>query len=419
MRVAHILRKYVPAEWGGTETALQRLTEGLVAQGVQSAVYFPGDAVPPGRDPLTAAGCELHPFRACVPVWGLSDSARRQMLSVGGNLLSFDLPWQLARDRKLDVIHSHVLGRLGGVAGTIARRRNLPLVITIHGGVFDMPAGLRENLTATTQHRGLEWGRLFGWWWRARHLLAEADAILTCNTREAELLREQYPRQRVVVQPHGVNTAVFRPDHRAAALEAFPGIRDREVLLIMARVDPVKNQQWIVRQMPRVIARHPRALLVLAGACTHAEYGAAVAKDIRELGLEKHVLLTGGLTPGRPATVGLMQSALVGILPSVSETFGLVVLESWAAGAAALASRTTGATALIRDGGNGGLFDLANPDEFHARLDRMLTDRAWREQLAAAGRRDAAHYDTGALAGRVRTLYAQLCDEKSALRHSA
>ena len=419
MRVAHILRKYVPAEWGGTETALQRLTEGLAAQGVTSAVYFPGEAIPPAGDPLRAAGCEMHPYHACVPVWGLPEAARRQMLAVGGNLLSFDLPRQLARDRDLDVIHSHVLGRIGGIAGTIARRRHLPFVVTVHGGVLDMPAGLKQSLDAGTNHRGLEWGRLFGWWWRARHLLSEADAILTCNAREAELLREQHPRQRIVVQPHGINTALFRQDQQVAARVAFPQIRNRDVMLIMARIDPVKNQQWVVRQMPRVVARHPRALLVLAGACTNAEYGAAVARDIKELGLEKHVLLTGGLAPGLPATIGLMQSAHVAILPSVSETFGLVVLESWAAGAAALASRTTGAMALVRDGENGGLFDLARPDEFHERLDRLLTDPEGRHRLAAAGRHAAAGYDTAALARRVQILYAQLCDEKSALRQSA
>lgn len=419
MRVAHILRKYVPAEWGGTETALQRLTEGLTAQGVTSAVYFPGTAVPVAGDPLTAAGCELHPYRACVPVWGLPESTRQQMLAVGGNILSFDLPWMLSRDREVDVIHSHVLGRIGGIAGTVARRRNLPLVISIHGGVLDMPAGLRQNLSATTNHRGLEWGRLFGWWWRARHLLNEADAILTCNTREAELLRAQYPNQRIVVQPHGVNTAQFRPDHRAAALAAFPTLRDRTVLLMMGRIDPVKNQRWVVEQMPHVVARHPGVLLVLAGACTHAEYGVELKADIERLGLSNHVLLTGGLPPGAPRTLGLMQLARVAILASVSETFGLVVLESWAAGAAALASKTTGATALVRDGQNGGLFDLAHPAEFHERLDRLLTDDAWQARLVEAGHRGAAEYDTVALARRIQLLYAQLCDDKHALRHSA
>jgi starch synthase len=419
MRVAHILRKYVPAEWGGTETALQRLTEGLTAQGVTSAVYYPGTAAPVAGDPLTAAGCELHPYRACVPVWGLPEATRKQMLAVGGNILSFDLPWLLARDRELDVVHSHVLGRIGGIAGTIARRRNLPLVISIHGGVLDMPAGLRDSLQANANHRGLEWGRLFGWWWRARHLLNEADAILTCNTREAELLREQYPRQRVVVQPHGVNTTQFRPDYREAALAAFPALKDRPVLLMMGRIDPVKNQRWVVEQMPRIVARHPRALLVLAGSCTHLEYGAELQRAIERLGLADHVLLTGGLPPGAPRTIGLMQSARVGILASVSETFGLVVLESWAAGAAALASKTTGATALVRDGRNGGLFDLARPDEFHERLDRLLTDDPWHAGLVEAGRRSAADYDTTALARRIQILYAQLCDEKHALRHSA
>ncbi len=418
MRIAHILRKYVPAEWGGTETALQRLAEGLAAQDVTSAVYFPAAAASAGPDPLCDAGCEMHPFHACVPIWGLSPVARRQMLAVGGNLLSFDLPWMLARDQAVDVVHSHVLGRIGGIAGTVARRRHLPFVVTVHGGVLDLPPGLKADLNSSA-HGGLEWGRLFGWWWRARHVLAEADAILTCNQREAALLQEQHPRQRVVVQPHGVNTRYFRTDQRDAARKAFPLIQGRDVLLALARIDPVKNQLWVVRQLPRIVARHPRALLVLAGACTNADYGVELHREIRQLGLSEHVLLTGGLSPGTPEVAGLLQEARVALLPSVSETFGLVVLESWAAGASVLASRTTGALALVRDGENGSLFDLAQPEEFHAKLDRLLREPVWRARLAAAGARGADGYDTAVLARRVKDLYATLCDEKNALRDSA
>ena len=39
MRIVHLLRKYDPAEWGGTETAIQQLTAGLADQGVESVVY--------------------------------------------------------------------------------------------------------------------------------------------------------------------------------------------------------------------------------------------------------------------------------------------------------------------------------------------------------------------------------------------
>jgi starch synthase len=418
MKTAHILRKYVPAEWGGTETALQGLTEGLASHGVDSVVYYP-DAGRPESDPLAAVGCKMRPFRAHLPVLGLSPDTRREMLAVGGNLLSFDLPWMLARERDLTVIHSHVLGRLGGIAGTIARRRNLPFVITIHGGVLAVPTAIKQKFNNNAARGGFEWGQVFGWWWRARHVLAEADAILTCNAREAELLRERHPGQLVVVQHHGVNTSFYRTDYRDVARMAFPAIKDREVLLSVGRIDPVKNQLWMVQQMPAVITRHPRTLLVLAGSCTNAEYGVEVQREIRRLGLSAHVLLTGGLPPGDPRLAGLMQEARVGLLTSLTETFGLVILEAWAAGLPILASRSSGSVELIQDGKNGGLFELDQPVDFHAKLDHLLRDQAHRSRLAQAGGRLADQYDTAVMAGRVQKLYAQLSEEKHALRHSA
>src|SRR5687767_12959937 len=122
MYVAHLLRKYNPAEWGGTETVIQQLFDGLRRHGVESVVYCPAIGHTRVRDPLAEAGCEVKRFRACVPIFGISLEQRRQMVAVGGNLLSFDLLRMLWAERKFSVIHSHTLGRIGGVGLTIARR---------------------------------------------------------------------------------------------------------------------------------------------------------------------------------------------------------------------------------------------------------------------------------------------------------
>src|SRR6185503_12947829 len=140
MRVAHILRKYNPAEWGGTEAAIERLFEGLHPT-VTPVIYCPklqkNGAVNDARDPLAERGYEIKRFRACVPVWGISKTERAQMISVGGNILSFDLIAALWRE-PVSIIHSHALGRLGGIALTVAKRRKLPFVVTIHGGYLDL-----------------------------------------------------------------------------------------------------------------------------------------------------------------------------------------------------------------------------------------------------------------------------------------
>lgn len=418
MRAAHILRKYVPAEWGGTETALQGLTSGLAAHGVTSVVYHPrtGGTDP---DPLAAAGCEMRPYRAHLPILNLPPAERQRMLAVGGNLVSFELPRLLAREPGLTVINSHALGRLGGVACTIARRRNIPFVVTIHGGVLAVPEPLKQQFNQRPHPGSFEWGQLFGWWWRARHVLEEADAIITCNAREAEMLRERYPDRLIVTQPHGVNTRIYQTDQRDQARAAFPTIAGHSLLLSVARIDPVKNQAWLVRQMPSILARHPATMLVLVGACTNADYGAGLHREIRQLGLEGRVLLTGGLPPRDPRLTGLMQLASAAILPSLNETFGLVIVEAWAAGLPMLANRSAGSLELLRDGENGFLFNAETPGGFHEQLDRALLDPACRARLIAAGHDSASRFDTVTMAGQVKQLYARLTGEKNALRHSA
>ena len=442
MRIAHLLRKYNPAEWGGTETVIQQLFESLRRQSVESIVYCPRlEEEPAGanghpargpngangapsngprvRDPLAEAGCLVRRFNACVPVWGLSDEQRRQILSVGGNLMSFDLLHSLWTTPRLSVIHSHALGRVGGIGLSVARWRKIPFVVTVHGGVYDLPEALRRAFESNSQ-KGLEWGKLFGLLLRSRRVLEEADAIITCNPREAELIRQRHPDRRVLVQPHGVRAELYATDHREAAREAFPAVRGRDVLFSLGRIDAVKNQGWVVEQMPALRQRQPNALLVLAGACTDEVYGRQLESRIDELGLRQHVLLTGKLPPADPRLVGLMQLARLAILQSISETFGLVILEAWAAGTPAISSRTSGASALIEHGKTGWLFDLDRPQGFHEAVDAVLANPASLAAVTGAAReRVTAEYDAQVLAARIKNLYASLKEERHAISHSA
>jgi glycosyltransferase involved in cell wall biosynthesis len=340
------------------------------------------------------------------------------MVRIGGNLLSFQLMAKLWREPGLKLIHAHTLGRLGGIAFTLARTRGLPFVVTIHGGVLDLPVALQEEFGRSST-AGVEWGKLFGLIFRSRRLLREADAIVTCNATEAELLRRQYPSRRTVVQPHGIPADLYRTEHRETVKATFPQLKGREVLLCVGRIDPVKNQGWLLEQLPEVLRRHPSAVLVLAGPCTDPVYGESLRHRIQTLGLEERVLLTGGLPPQGPELLGLFQTARTLLLPSVSETFGLVLVEAWAAGTPVLASRTSGACALVKPGHNGWLFSLDEPTEFHRGLDEILREPALASRFVANARPIVQAHDQSAVAGRMKALYEELIEEKETLRRPA
>lgn len=419
MRVAHLLRKYDPSEWGGTESVMLQLTTELAGRGVESVVYAPrissGGAAP---GPLEAAGCTVRRFRACVPIWGISSERRRQMVAVGGNMVSFGLAGSLWAEKGIDVIHSHALGRLGAIGRLVARARRIPFVISIHGGAYDVPAELRQELRRPAAG-GWDWGRSLGLILRARHLMDQADAIITLNAREAALVRERHPGRRVLVEPHGIRTALFAQECRPAALAAFPGLRGRPVLLVLGRIDPTKNQGWLIAQAGELARRHPKALMVFAGPFTDREYAHALQERIAGAGLQGSIMIVGSLPSGDPRLIGLLQEARAVILPSVSETFGIVILEAWSAGTPVISSRTSGATALVDDGVNGLLFDLAMPATFHAAVDRVLARPDLAAQWGEAGRaKAAAEYDSSVSADRMRGLYVELMEGKDALRHS-
>jgi glycosyltransferase involved in cell wall biosynthesis len=137
-----------------------------------------------------------------------------------------------------------------------------------------------------------------------------------------------------------------------------------------------------------------------------------IQQRIEQLGLQDHVLLTGILPPNAPRVIGLFQSAQALLLPSLSETFGLVILEAWAAGTPVISARASGPAALIQNGYNGWLFDLEDPQSFHSALERTLADPALAKQMANRGTRLTEEYSLATLAARLRGIYQELIKER-------
>jgi glycosyltransferase involved in cell wall biosynthesis len=412
MRVINLLRKLDLNQWGGTETAIQRLCDGLRYHDVDPVIYCPRLDQPPHDEELERIGCDIKRFRAFVPVLGLSPEQKRQMVSLGGNLMSFDLITSLWNEENVDIIHSHALGRIGGIGLTVARKRKIPFVVSVHGGVFDLPEHVKKSFTETSSS-GWEWGKLFGLLFQSHRLFGDADAIITCNQKEASLLQEKYPAKRVAVQSHGVPFNLYEKDHRDEVRQAYPQIIGREALVSVGRIDSIKNQAWLVEQAPAIFSRHPNAVMVLAGSCTEEAYGIALNKKIQELGLADRVILTGGLPPNDPRLIGLMQESAALLLPSVSETFGLVILEGWAAGATPISSRTSGAKALVKQGENGFLFDLDRPETFHAAVDALLADKPRSRAMAQIGHEEVRrNFSVHAVAGKMKALYQELIEQR-------
>jgi starch synthase len=208
------LRKLDRAEWGGTETALERLLEGLRENDVEAVVYSPEAAARrrPSEPP------EIHRFHAFIPILGLTPQRRRQLV-LPSAAISCRSIWSRCCGRNVTPPSSTRTpwGASAALPGWWPNLRHIPFVVSIHGGVMDLPRKIREEFNEPIRG-GWDWGKLFGWLFGSRHLFRDADCIITCNGTEAALLGEEaIPANAFSSNPMACRWRFYQQNQRPAA----------------------------------------------------------------------------------------------------------------------------------------------------------------------------------------------------------
>lgn len=387
MRVIQVPRRFVRSDWGGTETVILETCRSLLALGHHTEIYCPRALST--RDHEVIGGISVTRFGYLYPYLGLSEAARAQMDRKGGNLFSFPLMRGLRRFPQLDLIHLHTGKRLGAIGRYVAAQRKLPYVISLHGGVYDVPAGEAQTWTAPAGGT-FEWGKVLGWWVGARRVLDDAAAIICVGRKELNEAQKRHPNQTVVHLPNGVDARRFAGGD-GGGFRLRRGIpADAFVILIVGRIDPQKNQLLAVRLLAELRRSQPNAHLVLIGPVTNADYDAALSKEIAALDLDGNVTLIRGLETSDPDLVNAYHAADLFLLPSVHEPFGIVILEAWAAGLPVVASNVGGVPSFVSDGENGCLFPSGDLAALLATVRDLIANPDRRCTLAGSGRKKAA-----------------------------
>ncbi len=417
-RIIHVPRRFVADEWGGTETVVLEISRQQKAAGFDPRIIT-SMALSSERHSVIG-GIPVDRFPHSYPFLGLSPADIAAMDKKGGNLLSLGLLRALMKEPGVRIFHAHALKRLGGMVRTAARRRKLPYVVSLHGGIFDVPAAELSDLTKPIQGK-FEWGRIFGALFGARRVLDDADHVICVGQSEADMAKAQLPHDRVSYLPNGVDSARFTrgEGQRFRAAHNIPA--DAFLALGISRIDSQKNQLTLLEAFARFHRDTPHSRLVLIGPETQPAYAQKLRDFIASNALSDAVFLIPGLSNESGLLIDAYHAADAFVLPSRHEPFGIVVLEAWCAGRAVIASRVGGLQALIREGETGLFFDPESSDapaQLAALLANLHADPARRHSLGQAGRAEAlAHYDWSRIGARLETIYQQ-AEESAARRFS-
>ncbi|MBQ7208819.1 MAG: glycosyltransferase family 4 protein [Lentisphaeria bacterium] len=406
LRIAHVVRRFTFDEWGGTETvvwntALNQLKLGMTPEILAtSALSRPGEEI---REEI-----RIRRFPCFYPYFPMPRETARLLDKKGGNPFVPALFRTLRRER-FDLIHIHCGGRMAVMSALLAHRLRVPCVISLHGGHAAVPPEELRQMMAPTRHKfhyGGIFDRLLGY---RRDAVAEADAVICISREEERRLAASYPGRRIVYLPNGVNVEDFRRKPDCSPREEWHIPSDRRLVLCVSRIDYQKNQQ-ILLELPR---HDPGCHLLLIGPVTAPWYHRQLLERAKEQGIADRVTVIPGLEPGDPRLKAVLHEADVFVLPSLHEPFGIVALESWAAGLPVVAARTGGLKDFIVPERNGLLFDPEDPAALVACCDRLFRDPELGRRLAENALSDVRAFSWEALTGRLLALYGELIRERA------
>ncbi|WP_343628263.1 glycosyltransferase [Roseateles sp.] len=355
-RPLHVLEVVGNGIVGGMERCVERLVAGL-GRGDPSQQRGRGEAADSVDRP---AGFRFTVL--CPSEGAFAERVRAVGAQVGVVAMPEDPPWSsiqmvasLIAAEGVDLVHAH-LPNAHLLAGIAARLAGVPVMTTIHGRQVILP-----DLEV--------------------HRLAGSHLSVVCRQSYYHALGLGADRERLSLDPNGVDVDEFRPGPRPAhGLRETLGIgSDAPLAGFVGRLSPEKAPEVMLRGAAVLRQRLPGAHVVLVG---EGPMKTQLREHIEREGLGSHIHLVGGVDDVRPIyhELDLLVSS------SNSEAMPLALMEGMASGLPVVATRVGGVPEIVEHGGTGWLVQPRDYEDLAGRMHQMLTQPELCRGMGAAAR---------------------------------
>ncbi|MEO8743985.1 MAG: glycosyltransferase [Candidatus Dormiibacterota bacterium] len=249
----------------------------------------------------------------------------------------------------------------------------------------------------------------------------QADLLIASTADEAQDLADAYganPDHIAVVAP-GVDLSMFQPIERAEARRKV-GLGDGRLLLFVGRLERLKGVEVAIRALALLRdRRHDDVRLLILGEDSRegdeseTERLKAIASEV---GARDRVDFVGSVA--HHELPYFYAAADVCVMPSYSESFGLVALEAQACGCPVVASGVSGLRSVVRDEVSGYLIDGYDPAAYAERIGRLLENGELAQQMGRRGRLLAQRFSWTRTADRIEHLFERMVGRSQALVHA-
>ena len=375
---------------GGMNIYVRSLSSALARAGVACDVYTRAEH--PGQPRVVTVEPNFRVIN--VPAGPLAPVAKESLPGLVDEFTEGMLGQIRACGRDYEVLHANYW-LSGQVAHRLKHELSLPMVATFHTLALVKRDGV-ETVEAPDRVQG------------ETDIMRCADLILASTHDEAGLLDSLYGADpdRIEVLPPGVDHRLFSPGDREAA-RARLGHPGGRVLLFVGRIQPLKGLDLAVRALAEI----DDAVLWAVGGPSGAD-GPEELERVRRLAAELGVGDRLLFLPPRPhhELVDYYRAADVCLVPSRTESFGLVALEAAACGTPVVAASVGGLRSIVSDGETGLLVEGRDPLEWATAVALLLDDHDLAAAMAARASARSGAWSWGMTAARLRRLCSDLVE---------
>jgi len=378
---------------------------------------------------LAASGVEVDIFTRAVsrhqpPVVELTPGVLVKHIEAGPfeELDKSDLPGQLCQftfevlraeathaPGRYDLVHAHYW--LSGQVGAVAKERwGVPLVQSMHtlGKVKNAALAAGDAAEPDLRIRG------------EAEVISTADRIVANTDAEARdliTLYEAEPARVAAVSP-GVDLNIFRPGSQRLARRRLGIAQNAVVLLFAGRVQPLKAPDIVLRAAAELIRDHrwlaDRLVVAFVGgpSGTGRNDPDSLVQLAARLGISRNVRLEPPCP--QPDLADWYRAATLVVVPSYSESFGLVAVEAQACGTPVVAASAGGLRTAVRDGVSGVLIDGHDPARYAQAIGELITSSGRLARLSRGARKHASGFGWSVTVGRLLDVYRDAMSEVAA-----